>query len=334
MKILIEHPVFIPYTGAVTGGTERFVHLAAKALSQDHDVQIFASQDSTTPCIKSSAFSTAYQISNKRNTNTKLWYNDLQTAAEDFDVVILNSSLTYTVLLNHPYKKLFSKSIYFNHNFSNWFLRGFSGKNMQLIARLFRSQGGKTFYFSDENKLQLENFWDGFRDEIVACVSAKRKDEPFLELELFDGKFNQAVFPDDAVPVQAPQGYLIAVGRDVPDKRLNQAKLMAKKLKKELRVYSDLPHDELMKEVAGADCLLLSSRNETFSIAAFEAMCHGVPVSYIDEPPALQLYPELGRSWGDINTNTLEERQRIQEHLKQTYSLEQFKRRLVEVMEG
>lgn len=330
MKILIEHPVFCPYNGAVTGGTERFVHLAAKALSRNHEVEIFASQDSKADCLKSSAFSTEHEVANKRNTKTKVWYNELQEASEYFDAVLLNSSLTYSVLLTNPYQRLFSKSVYFNHNFSNWFLRGYAGRGMQIVLRKYRSLGGKSLYFSDDNKNQLEAYWKAER----ALIAKDFENEPFLEYDLFDGKFNQAVFPDDASPAREPEGYLIAMGRDVPDKRLNLAKKEAKRLGRELRVYSDLSHPELMKEVAGADCLLLSSRNETFSIAAFEAMCHGVPVSYIDEPPAIQLFPELGRAWGDVNSNTLEERKLIQDHMRETYSLEQFGLRLEKLLEG
>ena len=43
-------------------------------------------------------------------------------------------------------------------------------------------------------------------------------------------------------------------------------------------VFVDAPHDQIMAVLAGADALILSSRNATYCHVAMEAVAHGVPV--------------------------------------------------------
>lgn len=337
MKILVEHPIFCPYQEKITGGTELFVHRVKEALSLlGHEVDVFGTADSTLPCIQSSAYSTQWmQTQNAGNTKSKDWYDDLTEASKDFDKVILNTSLSSTHLLNSVYAPLLNKSIYFNHNASDWFVRGFAGRQMQSIVRYMRSLGGKSFYFAESNRAALEFAWNTPAEYQratsgkVATGLRRLVDHSFLSLEMWDDQFNQAVCPHDAVEPRAPEGYLVFIGRNDPNKRLRLAQKKAKDLGRELRVLTDVPHEEAMHVLAGADCLLLSSKNETFCITAFEALCHGIPVSCLEAPPALDFYPELARGWGDVTPNTFEERQKISADLRSKYTLEAFGERLV-----
>ena len=158
-------------------------------------------------------------------------------------------------------------------------------------------------------------------------------DLSFLDLDPWDGQFDQAVFPDDAVPARASEGYVVAIGRRVEDKQLPEAEELAKTLGKELSVLTDMPHADVMEVLAGADVLMLPSKNETFSIVAFEAVCHGVPVTCMDVPPALQPYPYLTWPWGEWMPTTLDEREGMQEMVRETCGMEALERRFESLLE-
>lgn len=336
MKILIEHPCFTPYNGVVHGGTEMFVYRLAVALMQlGHHVEIYASADSTEDSIRSRSVSTAGAHARGRKFDPRPWYDGL--AASDHDLVVLNTSMTSAALLDPVYADLFSRSIYLNHNGSNHFVRDFPGRQLNVVLRYFRACGGRAYYLSERNRAALAADWEHNLPQILAGKAEsglKRiSNHAFLDLDPFDGHFNQAV----AVPAmpRAAEGYLAAIGRRDREKRLPTAAKLAKELGRELFVVTPdlgLPHHDVMDLLAGAECLLLPSRNETFSIVAFEAMCHGVPVSYIEEPPAISLYPSLGRAWGDVRTTTLAERQVANAYLSSTYTPEAMGWRMLGLM--
>lgn len=93
-----------------------------------------------------------------------------------------------------------------------------------------------------------------------------------------------------------------------------------------------LRHGDVMEALAGAEALLLPSRNETFSIVAFEAVCHGVPVTCLEAPLAHEPFPELTWPWGKWVTTSLKERQAMQAVVPRRTPLEALGRRLEAVL--
>lgn len=357
MRILIEHPLFTPYTSSVQGGTERFASRAAEALRLcGHEVELFGTKDSTCKCIRSRMPSAVWHKERGKDTATRVWYRDLLAESASWDRVLLNTALSSPVLLDPVYEDLFCKSVYINHNGSNWYTRGFAGRQMQSVVRFLRYCGGRAYYLSEANRETLEQDWADPEARAQALLGRARAGYArightrFLDENMWDGRFNQAVAVE--ATVREPEGFLVAIGRLDTEKRLDRAAQLARELGKELVVYVtkltlnqvredeamlrkldgvvvlfDEPHAEIMDTLSRADCLLLPSQLEMFSIAAMEAMCHGVPVSCIDPPPALELYPSLLRKWGDVCPNTLSERHKAAAAMAE-WSLEKFGERL------
>jgi hypothetical protein len=346
MRVLIEHPIFEPYT-SISGGTELFVRNAVRALkARGHEVSVFAAADSALPCIKSTVFSKRF-INDKAagktaRVKTTRWYSEIAELAASFDSILLNTTLFSLCVLDPVHAAWFHKAVYFNHNGSRQFVSERAGLAMQSTLRYFRAHGGRTYYFSERNKAALAAQWAlparralATGERPIARALARLGDNTFLNGEPWDGPFFQGIFPEDAAPAAASEGYLIAIGRDDPrEKRLARALKLGKELNREVFVISGEDHGKVMDYLASAEALLLPSRDETFSIVAFEAACHGVPVSCLEVPPALQPFPELTWPWGEWLATTEAERAGVQKELRELYSAEAMGRRLEAAIAG
>lgn len=363
MKLLVEHVLFSPYTGTIYGGAEKSTYAMADALrKRGHQVDIVAPQDSTLDCIKAPVWSGQHVVQHGGVMKMKVWYDFIRELSADYDGIYLNHGMTSQSLLDPRHEVWMSKSAYINRDGSGWYTTGAGGMRLLTNLRWMRYCGGKTYYMSEANRKKLDWVWShpkkGLEVRGQCCTGGVKRigHSDFFSTDPFDGQHNQLVFPADAVPARAPEGYLVAIGRPDANKRLHLASEMAKNLGKHLILFTtsrntsstgdyhekviakcrslgaevrlDVPHPEIMQTLAGADALLLSSRDETFCRIAEEAISHGVPVSAMEVPPALSAYPELIREWGDVSTTTLEERQTAHEYLRQTYTMDAYGARL------
>lgn len=366
MKILIEHVIFNPYTGDIWGGTEKSTYLQVAALRLlGHDVTVLAPQDSTLPCERAPVFSSEWGVKNGSKMKMQQWYDYLLSIHERYDAIILNHPLTSQSVLSTKHAPWMKKAAYINHLSTEWYIVGAGGMRMLTNLRWLRYNGGRAFYLSDSNRDRMDWCWNhpkkGLEVRGQCCAGGVKRigHNQFFELDCFDGKFNQFVFPTNITQPKKPGGYLIVAGRPDVSKRFHYATALAKKLGKRLiacctaanngardtrhlKVLAnlkenadlrlDLPHDEIMSLIAGADCVLLPSQKENFSNVVVEAMCHGVPVSHLERQEPLLLYPALSREWGDVEPNRLEDRVAAQQMLQRTYSLEEHGKRLLQLL--
>jgi len=206
MNILIEHIVHVPYTGKITGGTERFVNLASDALrTVGHRVSIMGPADSTGECVLSSVPSE--QVASP--INFRDWYRSIRDRAQVYDAIMLNQPLTLQWVLDPELDFMLKRSTYINHNGLRWYTEGRAGLRLSACLQYMRSRGGRAFYLSKKNRDALEAVAKG---EVTRAVIAKEcrggvkrvGSDSFLGTALFDGHFDEAVYPPNAVIARAP----------------------------------------------------------------------------------------------------------------------------------
>lgn len=347
MKILVEHIVYQPYTGKITGGTERFTYLALAALRlAGHQAETVVPADS----IECDRIRSPKPSKLVKGGDLRPWYAFLAEVGRGYDAILLNHPLDSPVPLSMPLPIL-RKCTYINHIASAAYVS--SSMGMRLIGHLkaLRHVGGHTLYLSEQNKADLEAQW-AKQDDVAYGLSryseAGRRctgDVSFLEHGLFDGRIDQAICPDDLAAPTASDGYLVSIGRADVGKRLELGSKVAKQLGKPhivftttpdikgqtiiaklqedgSEVFVDVPHDQIMAALAAADALLLPSKAKTYSHVAMEAVAHGVPVMALIAPPAMDDFPELLLPWDEpFVTTSLEERVGIQQFVQEEYSL-------------
>lgn len=132
MNILIEHIVHVPYTGKITGGTERFVNLASDALrTVGHRVSIMGPADSTGECVLSSVPSE--QVASP--INFRDWYRSIRDRAQVYDAIMLNQPLTLQWVLDPELDFMLKRSTYINHNGLRWYTEGRAGLRLSACLQ-------------------------------------------------------------------------------------------------------------------------------------------------------------------------------------------------------
>jgi len=92
--------------------------------------------------------------------------------------------------------------------------------------------------------------------------------------------YNSVELPDYFAPKKKSSKFLIvSAGRDVPWKGFDLLKKVVSGLENiDLKIYTDLPRKEFLRELKSADVFILNAGYEGFSHAVLEAMSVGTPV--------------------------------------------------------
>ncbi|MEB0056719.1 glycosyltransferase [Variovorax sp. LG9.2] len=354
MKILVEHIVQEPYTGKITGGSERSAYLAVDALRlAGHQVDLVVPADS----VKGDHIRSPVLSGRRGRLNMRLWYQFLAKVGANYDVILLNHPLDSPTAFRMP-PDILRRCTYVNHNGSPWYVSAQAGMRLLGHLKLLRHLGGKAMYLSEQNHFKLQRQWAKVGPQSYSTSrfgeAGKRVvgNANYLAVDMFDDRLDEAICPPNIAAPRKSGVCVVSVGRPGGEKRLPLASRMARKLElshfvfttkseggqaeqvQKVRalgseVFVDASHDEIMEVPAGADALILSSRKETYCHVAMEAMAHGVPVMAMEVPPALQSFKELILEWGSrFETTSLNDRQRIQSLVREKYSLERLGHRL------
>lgn len=310
MKILIEHPYYLPYNPASPGGgTERFAHQAFSCLKDSgFDVSVYVppgSELSDKVILGSVPPYSAGDVSRR----LVKWYEELNSVASDFDAVILNSSpcgggferhsglAAKSVSIAHYYHLCRSSQPSFRYVLQSKITRKFGGRVLSV---------GQSFI---DSSLQM---WRSKGEYAKECYPKLWK---LIEDDIpqFDGVIDINVCPNSPAPSRISKK-VVAVGRPVKEKSLLlAAEAMAclpeyeriiftyddggkyfQKLKElcQLRGISlvlSAPHSQIMDGISDAKCLLFPSHSETNGIVAFEAASMGIPVIHHCPEPSVFL---------------------------------------------
>lgn len=313
MKILIEYSVAKTYNAnRPGGGVERFCHQLFTLLKKRYDVEMIVPSDTPETELADGLIWGPWESGNavklrKEKMKWKLIYQTLDEMAENFDVVIINSDYTSSVI---PKMKNLHKVIQINHS-PHLFKASMMFFGLINNILVTRDRGGLCLGSgpTTESRIQTSLIRESTRKHLRKQVPEHIK----IDRGILDGFLDVNFLPNLPNSVDKFSKKITFVGRAGKDKGADVAlkvfselpdfdrelivaknsfvnleildELIEEAKNKEVKLTVNPDHEYIIDRLSSSSILFFPSKYETNGIVAFEGAVNGCKVVYdLDEP--------------------------------------------------